>query len=46
MWVLVLMITYYGGSMVKIDGFTSKANCEFAAKEFSQRAYTYCIEVK
>lgn len=46
-WVLILFMTAYGGSFVKIEGFSSKENCLIAAAEIDAfYVRKTCMEVK
>jgi len=49
-WVLILVMDYHGTAIQKIDGFTSKETCTYAADQVDiegySRLYKFCIEVK
>lgn len=50
-WVLILTISYNGTAMTKIEGFSSKETCEYAASQITTetlyyRVGKYCVEVK
>lgn len=51
-WVLIIILDYHGTAIQKIEGFTSKDTCEYAASQIDQeqswryRLNKYCVEVK
>ena len=50
-WILLLFMDYHGTAMMKVEGFSSKETCEYAASQIDVERYynrvgKYCIEVK